>query len=208
MMVRRPSSTPALLLPAARRGSPMRSRKRVGSPPFALSLAVAIAAGCGPYPPAETPRPPSEAQQVGEFRPPADFPLRYDGLYRSEYPDVTSFGHKQEPLWYYLRFYPEGTVISTSQMGPPPHPLRYFHITDERTPSGMVTLRDGILGFYTREPGQPAVVYVGVARGDSLYLRIHSHINGYRAEKAYVFVPGLPEPFPRPPVQPRSQPPR
>jgi hypothetical protein len=186
----------------------LRTRRRAST--LALALFLAVAAGCAraAHPPAEAPRPPSEARQVDEFRPPADFPLRYDGLYRSENPTLVVNGSTSDLVWNYLRFYPEGTVIGTAQTGMPPHPLRYFQITDERLPSGTVTLRDGVLSFSTREPGRPAVDYVGEVRGDRLHLRIHSHINGYRAETVYVFVPGLPEPFPRPPVQPRSQPPR
>jgi hypothetical protein len=105
-----------------------------------------------------------------------------------------------ETAWAYLRFFPEGTVIYTSRFGPPPHSMSSWSLmitVDESHPRGTVTLHDGLLSFSVRAPGRPGVDYVGEARGNSLHLRSHSHINGHRSKNVWVFVPDLPDPNPR-----------
>jgi len=136
--------------------------------------------------------PPSPAPPAGLSRAPGSPALRYDGVYGAEI-GVMNPSKAGETAWAYLRFYPEGTVIYTSQGGPPPHTLPYFTITAERIPSGTVALRDRLLWFSVRAPDRRPVDYVGEVRGDSLHLRSHSHINGHRDEKVYVFFPGIPD---------------
>jgi len=157
-----------------------------------LALSLAATAGC-----------------TRALRPPTDSPpapgkprLRYDGLYRTEIGLANPT--KGETAWAYLRFYPEGKVIYTNRFGPPPHSVGLwdFVITEKSYSSGTVTLRDGLLSFFTRTPGEPAVDYVGEARGDSLHLRWHSHINGQRGENVWVFVSTGRVPQPRRPGDP------
>lgn len=170
-----------------------------------LALSLAAAAGCArarspaDFPPAPAGLPPSPAKLPPA---PGNPPLRYDGLYRTEVGLANPI--KGETAWAYLRFYPEGTVIYTSRFGPPPHSVGLwdFVITDERYPSGTVTLRDGLLSFSMRAPGLSPVDYVGEARGDSLHLRWHSRINGHRGENVWVFVPTGSDPGPRPTGKP------
>ena len=114
--------------------------------------------------------------------------LRYDGLYQSGVVDWIGRGRDAAPVWSYLRFYPDGTVVNTSTPGRPEQ-LGWLRISNESLPAGTVEVEGNRLSFSVREGNNPAVDYEGEIVGDRLHLRIHSHINGYRGEEVYVFVP-------------------
>jgi hypothetical protein len=129
-------------------------------------------------------------RQVGDPPPrPLDLPLRYDGVYQTTKPEMGSSARGPFPVWDYLRFYPDGVVVGRGG-DQDPHAFSNFSADNERLPAGMVTMRDGRLSFSIREGNCPAVDYEGEVVDGRLHIRIHSHINGYRAERVYAFVQG------------------
>ena len=109
--------------------------------------------------------------------------MSYDGYYVS-IPDSTSMSMFK----YYLRFYPDGTVIGVTTAGKPVNLIPWFK-KENKTPSkGAFTLSDSTIKFsMTSEQGE--VNYDGKITGDNkLVLKVKSLINKYEGKEEYAFM--------------------
>ena len=101
--------------------------------------------------------------------------LRYDGVYMVP----STFWGDDVPSWGYLRFYPDGRVVSVTSTGRP----------EQIISRGVAIVRGGNISFsvFSR---RGSVEYAGKLRKDGrLRLDIHSNINGYRHTREYTFIP-------------------
>ena len=109
--------------------------------------------------------------------------MSYDGYYVS-IPDSTSMSMFK----YYLRFYPDGTVIGVTTAGKPVNLIPWFK-KENKTPSkGAFTFTDSTIKFsMTSEQGE--VNYDGKITGDNkLVLKVKSLINKYEGKEEYAFM--------------------
>jgi hypothetical protein len=109
--------------------------------------------------------------------------MSYDGYYVS-IPDSNSISMFK----YYLRFYPDGTVIGVTTAGKPANLIPWFK-KENKTPSrGKFTLTDSIVRFsMTSEQGD--VNYDGKLTVDNkLVLTVKSLINKYQGKEEYGFL--------------------
>jgi len=109
--------------------------------------------------------------------------MSYDGYYVS-IPDSNSISMFK----YYLRFYPDGTVIGVTTAGKPANLLPWFK-KENKTPSrGKYMLTDSTIKFsMTSEQGD--VNYEGKLTADNnLVLRVKSLINKYEGKEEYGFL--------------------
>jgi len=109
--------------------------------------------------------------------------MSYDGYYVS-IPDSNSISMFK----YYLRFYPDGTVIGVTTAGKPANLLPWFK-KENKTPSrGKYILTDSTIKFsMTSEQGD--VNYEGKLTADNkLVLKVKSLINKYYGKEEYGFL--------------------
>ena len=109
--------------------------------------------------------------------------LDYDGYYVS-IPDSNTMSMFK----YYLRFYPDGTVIGVTTAGKPSNLIPWFK-KENKTPSkGKYMLTDSTIKFsMTSEQGD--VNYEGKLTADNkLVLRVKSLINKYEGKEEYGFL--------------------
>jgi len=109
--------------------------------------------------------------------------VNYDGYYVSV-PDSNSM----TMFKYYLRFYPDGTVIGVTTAGKPANLIPWFK-KDNKTPSkGKYTLDDSTIKFaMSSEQGE--VNYEGRLTADNkLVLIVKSLINKYEGKEEYGFL--------------------
>jgi len=109
--------------------------------------------------------------------------LGYDGYYVS-IPDSNSISMFK----YYLRFYPDGTVIGVTTAGKPSNLIPWFK-KENKTPSrGKYMLTDSTIRFsMTSEQGD--VNYDGQVTADNkLVLTVKSLINKYQGKEEYGFL--------------------
>ena len=109
--------------------------------------------------------------------------MSYDGYYVS-IPDSNSM----TMFKYYLRFYPDGTVIGVTTAGKPANLLPWFK-KENKTPSkGIFSLSDSTIKFsMTSEQGE--VTYNGKLTADNkLVLIVKSLINKYEGKEEYGFM--------------------
>jgi ankyrin repeat protein len=108
--------------------------------------------------------------------------LRFDGLYQA--------AGENPSQWYYLRFYVDGTVLSSSFTGGTPQQVAHYYLNKQHdsTASGCVTIVSAKLQFATVSK-EGAVEYSGSVQGDGLALHTISRINGHVADKLYRFNP-------------------
>ncbi|HSU13860.1 hypothetical protein [Longimicrobium sp.] len=130
---------------------------------------------------------PSAAQTARPAGAEGEHLLRYDGVYQSGHSEPRVPGTEFGP-WSYLRFYPNGTVVTVATSGRP-EDLGWLKITDESYFSGRWALQGNVLSFSVRGGNDPAIDYVGTVVGDRLYLHVRSHINGYQGDEVYLFFP-------------------
>lgn len=109
--------------------------------------------------------------------------LSYDGYYVS-IPDSNSM----TIFKYYLRFYPDGTVIGVTTAGKPANLLPWFKKENKTPYKGAYTLSDSTIKFsMTSEQGE--VSYEGKLTGDNkLLLKVTSLINKYEGKEEYGFM--------------------
>src|SRR5215813_1135881 len=109
--------------------------------------------------------------------------ISYDGYYVS-IPDSNSM----TMFKYYLRFYPDGTVIGVTTAGKPDNLIPWFK-KENKTPSkGKFTLSDSTIKF-SMASDQGEVVYDGmVTPGNKLVLTVKSLINKYQGKEEYGFM--------------------
>ena len=109
--------------------------------------------------------------------------LSYDGYYVS-IPDSNSMSMFK----YYLRFYPDGTVIGVTTAGKPANLLPWFKKENKTPYKGRYTLNDSTIKFsMTSEQGN--VTYEGKLSADNkLVLMVKSLINKYDGKEEYGFM--------------------
>jgi len=109
--------------------------------------------------------------------------LSYDGYYVS-IPDSNSISMFK----YYLRFYPDGTVIGVTTAGKPANLIPWFK-KENKTPSkGKYTLSDSTIRF-SMASEQGDVNYEGKRTVDNkLVLVVKSLINKYEGKEEYGFL--------------------
>lgn len=111
--------------------------------------------------------------------------VHFDGLYQSE-----QVGKGRDKSWSYIRFFPNGLVITVSSTGEPRHLKQWFDKNYPRTKyasSGRFTVEGRHIKFISTS-SSGTVDYEGEIIASSLILRSHSHINGNRAVREYKFV--------------------
>src|SRR6266550_3714470 len=108
--------------------------------------------------------------------------LSYDGYYVS-LPDSNNYSMFK----YYLRFYPDGTVIGVNTAGKPDNLIPWFKKENKTPYKGKYTLTDSSLKFsMVSEQGE--VIYDGRFDNDNkLVLNVKSLINKYEAKEEYGF---------------------
>ena len=109
--------------------------------------------------------------------------LSYDGYYVS-IPDSNSMSMFK----YYLRFYPDGTVIGVTTAGKPANLLPWFKKENKTPYKGRYTLSDSTIKFsMTSEQGD--VTYEGkLSANNKLVLTVKSLINKYDGKEEYGFM--------------------
>jgi hypothetical protein len=114
--------------------------------------------------------------------------LRFDGIYQSQEEAWMQWGRDSVRTWTYLRFTPDGMVISFPTIGEP-HQLGSFSLSNTMLPVASVAAREGRISFTVSDCGGALVDHEGRVEGDRLYLRVHSRTTGYRADRVFAFVP-------------------
>jgi hypothetical protein len=109
--------------------------------------------------------------------------VSYDGYYVS-IPDSTSISMFK----YYLRFYPDGTVIGVTTAGKPANLIPWFKKENKTPYKGKYTVNDSTIKFsMTSEQGE--VTYEGKLTADNkLVLVVKSLINKYEGKEEYGFL--------------------
>ncbi len=106
--------------------------------------------------------------------------VSYDGLYHT-------LSDTLDPFRFYLRFYPDGTVIGYTTAGNPQNLVRWFS-KDHKAPSkGKYSLKDSTIHF-TLKSEEGTVIYDGSILSDNrLWLTVSSQINKYEGKEEYFF---------------------
>ena len=113
----------------------------------------------------------------------AQMEMSYGGYYVSV-PDSNSMSMFK----YYLRFYPDGTVIGVTTAGKPTNLIPWFKKENNTPSKGKYTLTDSTIKFsMTSEQGE--VNYMGrLTSENKLVLNVKSLINKYEAKEEYGFM--------------------
>lgn len=111
--------------------------------------------------------------------------IRYDGLYQTGC-DIDSASN--DTTYYFLRFYPNGKVISVSVNGTVNNIKKWF-TTKQKNPSlGLYEIRDKRI-YFTTTSKEGTVVYDGqILDNYYLHLTVTSLINGHLSNEKYYFV--------------------
>jgi len=109
--------------------------------------------------------------------------MSYDGYYVS-IPDSTTLSMFK----YYLRFYPDGTVIGVTTAGKPSNLIPWFKKENKTPYKGKYAITDSTIKFsMTSEQGE--VTYDGKLTEDNkLVLIVKSLINKYEGKEEYGFM--------------------
>jgi hypothetical protein len=124
---------------------------------------------------------------------PSPTALRLNGVYQS-----VGGG----PYWHYIRFYPDGTVLTVTSSGTPSDLRAWFHRERPDMSKGRFERRGEHLSFSTVSQ-EGKVDYDGTGNDQTLRLSSHSHINGHRGEASYRFAE-WPRESPAPPPSKRD----
>lgn len=109
--------------------------------------------------------------------------ISYDGYYVSV-PDSNAFSLFR----YYLRFYPDGTVIGVNTAGQPGNLIHWFNKENKTPYTGKYAIADSILRFSMKSE-QGEVAYTGWITGENkLQLTVKSMINKYEGREEYNFM--------------------
>jgi hypothetical protein len=109
--------------------------------------------------------------------------MSYDGYYVS-IPDSNSMSMFK----YYLRFYPDGTVIGVTTAGKPANLIPWFKKENKTPYKGKYMLTDSTIKF-SMESDQGEVNYDGKLTAENkLVLIVKSLINKYEAKEQYGFM--------------------
>lgn len=130
---------------------------------------------------------------------------RTDGLYRTvESKTLDTEGEESMPYWNYLRFYPDGHVISTSTTGTPAQIVPWFAqegVDHTYLPVGDYRADGPTISFTTQARAENVdkdgyeyetrveyTVTIQDENANLLLVTTHSHINGHRGTELYEFV--------------------
>jgi hypothetical protein len=105
-----------------------------------------------------------------------------DGIYQSG-----KVSDEYDSYWYYLRFYPDGTVISVSSTGQPDDLRSWFNLEMDDLSAGHVVLQGDHLSF-SQTSKEGTVDYAGTVAGSTLHLDSHSRINDFRDRHVFTCV--------------------
>ena len=107
--------------------------------------------------------------------------LKFDGYYRT-------LSDSLNPFSYYLRFYPDGTVIGYTTAGNPKNLVAWFN-KDHSSPSkGQYKLNEKAIQF-TLKSDEGLVEYNGsVPTDEKMVLLVKSLINKYEGTEEYYFL--------------------
>ncbi len=134
---------------------------------------------------------------------------RTDGVYRTvESKTLEIEGEESRPYWNYLRFYPDGLVISTSTTGTPRQIAPWFVqevVTQTYIPTGNYRVDGPTFSFTTQARAENVdsdgneyetrveyTVTIEDEAANLLRVETYSHINGHRGAEVYRFA-GLEE---------------
>ena len=106
--------------------------------------------------------------------------LRFDGVYQSEQAKDNDHCH-------YVRFYDDGSVITVSSSGTPEQIKKWFERKQSEVSRGTYTIT-GTRIVFSGASKQGVVDYDGRIKGDTIDVRVFSHINQHRGSHALKFV--------------------
>ena len=106
--------------------------------------------------------------------------LSYDGYYHT----VDSLS----PYRYYLRFYPDGSVIGVNTAGKPENLLPWFKRENKTPYKGTYTLADGKISFKMISEGGEVHYEGSLASDNRLLLVVTSMINKFTGNEEYFFL--------------------
>src|SRR5260221_13318679 len=113
--------------------------------------------------------------------------VRYEGVYVcSVEPDTSEDADTTESYWEYLRFYPDGQVISVASSGSSSDIQEWFNLSHNLVSKGQYKVTEDKIYFRTKD-SYGEVEYDGVIRDSILYLKCKSFINGIISNDKYVF---------------------
>lgn len=112
----------------------------------------------------------------------AQLKMSYDGYYIYDQPD------KNNQFKYYLRFYPDGTVITVTTAGKPENLVRWFTKDYKDVAKGKFELDDSTITFFIRtDKGE--INYSGTLSPENrMLLTVKSAINKYEGKEEYYFL--------------------
>lgn len=106
--------------------------------------------------------------------------LSYDGYYHT----VDSLS----PYRYYLRFYPDGSVIGVNTAGKPENLLPWFKKENKTPYKGTYTLADGKISFKMISEGGEVQYEGSLTTDNRLLLIVTSMINKFKGNEEYFFL--------------------
>lgn len=111
----------------------------------------------------------------------AQLKISYEGYYITQ-PDTIS------PFKYYLRFYPDGSVITVTTAGKPENLTRWFTKDYKDVARGKYEFKDSSIVFFIKtDKGE--VNYEGILTAENkLKLTVKSLINKYEGKEEYYFL--------------------
>jgi hypothetical protein len=108
--------------------------------------------------------------------------IKFDGLYCAD--DVDGF---MPPVASYLRFYPDGIVVSMATRDVPDDAAKWIRRDDRFSSQGRYAIKGVRLTFSLAHASGGAVDYVGAIDGDELLLSWDAH-KGEKGKEVYRFV--------------------
>lgn len=106
--------------------------------------------------------------------------LSYDGYYHT----VDSLS----PYRYYLRFYPDGSVIGVNTAGKPENLLPWFKKENKTPYKGTYTLSEGKISFKMISEGGEVHYEGNLVKDNRLILVVTSMINKFTGNEEYFFL--------------------
>lgn len=106
--------------------------------------------------------------------------LSYDGYYHT----VDSLS----PYRYYLRFYPDGSVIGVNTAGKPENLLPWFKKENKTPYKGTYTLTNGKIAFKMISEGGEVHYEGNLVKDNRLILVVTSMINKFTGNEEYFFL--------------------
>ena len=107
--------------------------------------------------------------------------LRYDGYYHT-LPDSLN------PFSFYLRFYPDGTVIGYTTAGNPKNLVPWFNKEHKSPSKGQYKLKDKTIQFSLKNDDGTVEYKGSLPADDRLSLIVKSLINKYEGKEEYFFL--------------------